>query len=362
MRIAVVIPEMGTGGAEAVAGALARHHVAAGHEVTLFSSGGWRMPALEADGVRLHEVPLQGRRLRDLVTAIRRLRRADLAGFDTVHAHNAKAALAARAALGRRRSGPALLVTAHGFLARDRSRATRLLAGTADHVVAVSEETADRLYEHGLPADRVSVIENAIEPPARHDRAEARRRLGLTPDEPVVLCLARMTVQKRHDLLLDAWLDWSGPPPTLLVAGDGPTRPALERRLRAGRGAGAVRMLGDRQDADWLLAAADVLVLPSDMEGLPLSVLEAMTLGVPVVASAVGGLVSLGPRAVELVPPGDGAGLREGVRRVLVDERRRAQLVTEGRALLAERFALDRMLAAYDDTVARVTGPPAERT
>lgn len=361
MRIAVVIPEMGTGGAEAVVGSLARHHLANGHEVTLFTAGGWRAPALAAAGVQVVEVPLRGRRLRDLVASVTRLRRSALRRADLVHAHNAKAALVARLALGRRGSGPPLLVTAHGFLAADRDLATRLLARTADHVVAVSDETADRLRDHGLPADRVSVIENSLEPPPGRDRPEARSRLGLHPDAPVVLCLARMTVQKRHDLLLEAWRDWPDPP-TLLVAGDGPTRPEVARLVTAYGLEGRVHLLGDRQDADWLLAACDVMVLPSDMEGLPVSVLEAMALGVPVVSSAVGGVAALGDDAVQLAAPGESRGLRDGVRRVLTEPDRRRQLVATGRTLVAERFAIGRMTEEYDMVLDRLGRTVGERS
>ena len=354
MRIAVVIPEMGTGGAEAIVAALGRHHVAEGHDVTVFTSGGWRVPGLEADGVEVVHLPLRGRNPVMLLSAVRALRRARLSSYDLVHVHNAKAAVAVRAAVGRRPAAPPVLVTAHGFLAPDRDRAARLLARVADHVVAVSDETADRLRDGGFPGERLSVVENGIEAPPRRDRAEARARLGLPEGEQMVLCLARMTVQKRQDLLLPVWAGWPDAP-LLLLAGDGPTRPRLEDLVRRHGLEDRVRFLGDRRDADWLLAAADALVLPSDMEGLPVSVLEAMLLGVPVVASAVGGVATLGG-ALELAPPGAGEGLRAGLARVLDDPGHRDRLVVAAQALVDRRFHPARMVASYDVVISTTSG------
>jgi glycosyltransferase involved in cell wall biosynthesis len=344
VRVAVVIPEMGTGGAEVVAATLARHHLARGHEVTVYSHGGWRTPPLVAQGARFVQVPLRGRRVAGLLAAARVMRRTGLHAADLVHAHNVKAALAARLALGLRRS-PAVLATAHGFLAPDRGRAAFWLARTADHVVAVSAETADRLREGGYPASRLSVIENAIEEPQAPSRTQARRQLGLHATRPVVLCLARMTGQKRHDLLLRAWHGWDAAP-TLLIAGDGPTRPRVERLVRDLRLDDRVQLLGNRQDPLRLISAADVLVLPSDMEGLPISVLEALWLGVPVVASAVGGLRELGG-AVTLVPPGESEGFRDAVTLLVSDTAAQERQRNAGRALVRERFVEDRMVEAY---------------
>ena len=354
MRIAVVIPEMGTGGAEASSPISPGTTTSTpGTRSRSFTNGGWRVEALESDGIRVAPVPLRGRNPLTMLAAVRTLRQAGLSTYDLVHVHNAKAAVAVRAALTGLRGAPPVLVTAHGFLAPDRDLAGRLLARVADLVVAVSDETADRLRDAGLPEERLTVIENAISAPPRRDRVEARRRLGLEPGERMVLCLARMTVQKRQDLLVEAWAGWSDAP-LLLLAGDGPTRPALEEAVRTQGVADRVRFLGDRRDADWLLAAADALVLPSDMEGLPVSVLEALSLGTPVVASAVGGVVTLAG-AVELAPQGSGPALRVGLARVLEDAGHRDRLVSAGRELVARRFRLEHMIASYDDVIATIS-------
>ena len=170
-----------------------------------------------------------------------------------------------------------------------------------------------------------------------------RAELGLTAEAPVALCVARLATPKRIDLLLDAWADV--PDAVLLLAGDGADRAALERQ--AAPLGERVRFLGERRDVGRLLSAADLVVLPSDREGLPMAVLEALAAGVPVVASAVGGIPQLGGDAVELVAPASADALAAGVRRVLDDADRRDALVSAGRELVDRRFSSARMQSDY---------------
>ena len=346
MRALTVIAEMGTGGAESVVADLAGHLVATGHEACVASDGGWRAEALAADGVTTLAVPLRASGPTQLARAVARLRRETAARpVDVVHAHNVRASLAAH--LGTRagrRSRPPLVTTVHGLADVDYARAARLLA-TSDLVVAVSGDVAERLTAGGLEPTRLCVIENAVPPPIDDPavRAEVRAELGLPPDSHVVLCVARLATPKRIDLLLEAWADV--PDATLLLAGDGADRAALEGQ--AAPLTGRVRFLGERRDVGRLLGAADLVVLPSDREGLPMAVLEALAAGVPVVASAVGGIPELGGDAVELVAPHRADALAAGVRRVLDDPSRRDALVSAGRALVQQRFSSARMQSDY---------------
>jgi glycosyltransferase involved in cell wall biosynthesis len=347
MRALTVIAEMGTGGAESVVADLAGHLVANGHEACVASNGGWRADALTADGVTTLAVPLRASGPTHLARAVARLRRETAARpVDVVHAHNVRASLAAH--LGTRagrRSRPPLVTTVHGLADADYVRAARVLA-VSDLVVAVSDDVAVRLTAGGLDPARLRVIENAVPPPAADPgvRAEVRAELGLTGESRVVLCVARLAAPKRIDLLLDAWVEV--PDATLLLAGDGADRAALERR--AAPLGDRVRFLGVRRDVGRLLDAADLVVLPSDREGLPMAVLEALAAGVPVVASAVGGIRQLGGDAVELVAPHRADALAAGVRRVLDDPARREARVSVGRALVGRRYSSARMQSDYD--------------
>lgn len=346
MRALTVIAEMGTGGAESVVADLAGHLVATGHEACIASNGGWRADALAADGVTTLAVPLRASGPTRLGCAVARLRRETAARpVDVVHAHNVRASVAAH--LGTRagrRSRPPLVTTVHGLADGDYARAATALS-VSDLVVAVSDDVAERLAAGGLDPARLRVVENAVPAATARPgvRDEVRRELGLPDAAPLVLCVARLATPKRIDLLLEAWADV--PDALLLLAGDGPDRAALQRQAAP---LSRVRFLGERRDVGRLLAATDLLVLPSDREGLPMAVLEALAAGVPVVASAVGGIPQLGADVIELVAPHRADALAAGVRRALDDPARRAAQVSAGRALVDRRFSSARMQSEYD--------------
>jgi glycosyltransferase involved in cell wall biosynthesis len=347
MRTLMVIAELGSGGAETMVDDLARGLTAHGDEVTVVSNGGWRADQLAADGIATLEVPLRSPGVPSLLRAALAIRQEVRRNpVDVVHAHNIRATLAARLGTFRRRDRPYVVCTVHGLAEADYATAVRLLRACADVVVAVSEDVEDRLLAAGLDSDRLLVVESATRTLTMIDRATARHELGLAPDRPTVLCLARLAKPKRHDLVLEAWPDVPGDA-LLLLAGEGPERPALERQVAAAGLTERVRFLGDCRDVARLLSASDALVLASDREGLPLSVLEAMSAGVPVVASAVGGMQSLDPEAVELVSPGSATELARGVTRVLTDPVRADAMRSRAKELWEGRFTSAAMVTTY---------------
>ncbi len=272
---------------------------------------------------------------------------------DLVHAHNIRATLAAYP-VARARRAP-LVTTVHGLGAQDYPRAVRVLRRCSDQVVAVSGAVAEDLERAGLPKARIRVVENSVSAPAvRPDDAAHLPDLPHLPASgPIVLCAARMTAQKRQDLLLRGWAAREHRTGHLLLAGDGPERPrheALARELGLGAD---VTFLGDRDDVGALLRRADLLALPSDWEGLPIGVLEALAADVPVLASAVGGLPDLAD-VLALVPAdGDDRELGERWGRALDRElagtarEEQRQRTARGRALVDTRFSPDRMVEAY---------------
>ena len=353
MRLLVVIADMGSGGAEDIAAQLSVSALEQGDDVTVATGGGWRLASLRQRGIATVAIPLASGRLGSTLRSALRLRR-HLGGSDVdlVHAHNVRATVAARLALHRRRGRDRrrtrIVTTVHGLASYRYPLAALALRWLSDEVVAVSDDVARRLAIGGLLTGRLRVIENgaAYAPPAPRD--QSRRDLDIAPGVPVVLCLARIAAPKRHDLLLEAWKRVAMPGAVLLIAGDGPGRPACERRARALALEG-VRFLGDRRDVARLLAASDLLVLPSDREGLPLTVLEAMAGGLSVVASNVGGLRSLDRDAVALVAPRSASALAEQVARLLRDVDLRTAMAARGRDLVDRRFSPGGMSAAYRD-------------
>jgi glycosyltransferase involved in cell wall biosynthesis len=357
MRLLSVIPQLGAGGAEVVAATLAVDARLQGHDVRLASADGFRVAALAEAGVGHVPVPLDGRRPRDLARSVRRLRSfRGPGGPDVVHAHNVKAALVARLAFG---GQVPVLTTLHGVPAAELGHAARMLGWTSDRVVAVSPYVAAQLEVYGFPPSRCRVVENAVVSPPSYPRRQAREELGLAPDAVVGLCLARFVDQKRHDLLVAAAARLTARP-VLLLAGDGATRPGVAEAVGRHRLGDSVRLLGERTDVDRLLAAADFLVLPTDWEGLPISLLEAMSVGLPVVVSRVGGVVETLGAAVRLAEPGSATALAEALADVIGDGQLRAELGRRGRALVAERFGPDRMLDAYRTLYDELAGVPSQ--
>jgi glycosyltransferase involved in cell wall biosynthesis len=200
------------------------------------------------------------------------------------------------------------------------SAGDRLPAGGAHAVLGASADRADRMRGGGARDVALAVVPApATAAPSAEAVGQARADMG-APGRPVVLAAGRCAEQKGFDVLLDAvvTLQDRDPAPRLVIAGDGP----LAGRLAAQSAAAGtdVRFLGARTDIPALLAAADVVVVPSHWEGQPLIVQEALQAGRPLVASRVGGIPALtGPDGALLVPPGDPGRLASAIASVLDD-------------------------------------------
>jgi glycosyltransferase involved in cell wall biosynthesis len=287
---------------------------------------------------------------------------------DALHLHASKAGLAGRLRTRFGRRVPTLFQP-HGWswLAVDgRLRAAslaweRAAARWTDLFVCVGAAEAEVGREQRV-AGRYTVVRNGVDRdrygvagPA--ERAAARYRLGLDPHAPLAVCVGRITRQKGQDVLLDAWprVRQACPDARLALVGDGDMRAGLEATASAG-----VTFAGAATDVRPWLAAADVVVLPSRWEGLPLTVLEAFASGRCVVASRVPGIAEAVPPAVgALVPPDDPAALAGALARRLGDaDRCRAE--GEAASAHAARFDLrhtfDRLAAATDEAVSRTGG------
>lgn len=172
-----------------------------------------------------------------------------------------------------------------------------------------SDAQARQLVDAGVAPDRIHVLRCGVEPPAEPpDRASSRATLGLAPDAFVVACVARLVSNKAVDVLIDAIARVADPAGriTLVVAGDGPLREALERQA-ADLLPGRVVFTGYLDDPGAVYAAADVCVVPSYNEAVPLVLHEAAHHGVPSVATDVGGVreaIRDGETGL-VVPPGD---------------------------------------------------------
>lgn len=257
----------------------------------------------------------------------------------------------------------------------------RLVAGVTDRVerrtVRRYVATSARVRALVAPAvhQPIDVVDHGITQerfgPTATSRQTTRSELDIAPDDPVLVCVARLVPGKGHDVLLDAFaiLRATWPDVHLLLVGDGPRRPELEARAERLGVARAVRFLGDRHDVPDLLGGADVFVLASETEGFGLCALEAMAAGLPVVATrcpAFEEFVVDGTTG-DLVAPGDARALARTLHDLLLDPQRGDRYGAAGHAVVADRYrpaAVARSLeAAYAQVVAhhpRRVAPIAE--
>jgi glycosyltransferase involved in cell wall biosynthesis len=183
-------------------------------------------------------------------------------------------------------------------------------------------------------------------------RQKTREVLGISLQAQLLLSVGRLTDQKGHIYLVDAmpYVLSHFPDALVLLAGDGSTRQGLEERVRELGIGGAVRFLGTRSDIPALLAAADLFVLPSISEGMPNALLEAMGMGVPVVAFFLGcveEIVTHGETGY-LVFPGDARALGEAIVSLLENLDLRMRLGKAGRELVEKKYTLEQMCESYE--------------
>ena len=248
---------------------------------------------------------------------------------------------------------PLVVQTQHlPWLMKDPRKKARLFSALepVDVVITVSEAQR-RTYERiGVPPALMTTVPNGIRTRERSlGRAAARAALGLDPDQPVVLTVGRLTVMKGQRYLVEAVpaLAERVPGVAVVLLGDGHLRAALSAQAEALGVADRVHLAGHRGDARALLDAADVFVLPSRHEGMPLAAMEAMDAGLPVVATDVIGtseVVAHGETGL-LVPPQDPAALAAALGEVLRDPDLRARLGAAGRARYEQCFTSARMAA-----------------
>jgi glycosyltransferase involved in cell wall biosynthesis len=245
-----------------------------------------------------------------------------------VHAHGLRAGLVAVLA---RPTVPVVVtwhnaVLAGGLRGRVSRLVERVVARRARVTLGASADLVERAAALGAPDARLGPVAAPALPPARRSRSAVRAEFRVAPDQPLIVSVGRLHPQKRYDVLVDAASRWRDldPAPVVVIAGSGPSYLPLAARISAARA--PVTLLGHRTDVSELLAGADLAVITSDWEARQLFAQEALTAGVPLVATEVGGLPELVGDAAVLVPPGDAAAVDEAVRTLLTDVERRAEL------------------------------------
>jgi glycosyltransferase involved in cell wall biosynthesis len=308
-------------------------------------------------------VPLRLDRLRDLGPALRLARLLREWRVDILHAHMFYSSLFA-APVGWLSGVPVVVETPH---VREHWRRTRLkssyvvdrLAGRfVDRFIAVSRANARYLLdEKALPAAKVVVIENGCDLGRFSGRCDPapglKQGLGFGAADPVLVVVGRLEPQKGHSVLLQALplVLREFPRTRLVCVGEGGQRAALEAQTASLELNEAVRFVGYRRDVESWLALADVMVLPSFYEGLPLAAIEALAARTPVVATAVDGTpeVVVDGHTGLTVPAGDPHALAGAIIRLLREPERARQLALAGRRWVEDRFSQERQVRRTEE-------------
>ena len=259
---------------------------------------------------------------------------------------------------------PLIVHTSHGFAFHEGSPATtlrfystleRIASGWCDRIVSVSEFHRSWAIALGMcRPGRIVAIPNGIADLVRNPNikpAELRRQLGARSDDLLILNTSRLAPDKGLEYLIEAaaTIPPMGRRVKIIIAGDGPARDGLEQLAAKLGVTDRVTFIGFREDVSDLLAACDLVVLPSLREGLSIALLEAMAAGKPIIATSIGSqreVASHGDMAL-FVPPADAPSLREGILRLAGDQALMARLGNNARAVYENFYTEDRMLQSY---------------
>jgi sugar transferase (PEP-CTERM/EpsH1 system associated) len=256
---------------------------------------------------------------------------------------------------------PAILFTEHGrtfpdFRRPKRVLVNRLLLERRDRVVAVGKSVREALLRfEGIPKERVTVIYNGMNTaayaPGVHDRNAVRAELGVGAEDLVILQVARLDPIKDHATALRTLehVVWHHKHARLVLVGEGPELGNIQNLIRERGLETSVRVLGLRKDIPRLMRAADIFLLTSLSEGIPLTLIEAMAAGLPIVATQVGGVPELVEEGITglLAPVADDAYLADCILRLARNPQLCEQMGELARQAAGRYFSESQMHAHY---------------
>lgn len=334
-------------------------------ELVYFRNTSFLVDELRAQGIVVHHVPKRSRLDLRFVLAYASLLRRNR--YDLVHAFSLTAELWTLLAglLARRR--PPLVASVRGLYLDQPAPFWRLKRYVLSRSVAVIANAragaAAAAQRSGVAPERFSVVPNGMLPIERQPRdasTRLRQAIGAPPDRRFCLFVGRLVTQKNLPCLVRALAMM--PPasrPWIALAGNGPLRAQVEAMREAAGLSGDIRLLGEREDTAALMQAADFLVLPSSFEGMSNVLMEAMSVGCPVIASVVGGnpeLVEDGQTGL-LFPDDDAHALAAQLQRMSSDPALRARLAENAARTMHERYSIDNLVAATSAIYERCLAP-----
>ena len=301
-------------------------------------------------GISVRMVHCRGRADWRAVRQIKEYIRED--AVDVIHTHGYKADLYGYFAA--RSAGKPIVATCHNWVGGTAAlgiynRLDRMILKRFNAIAAVSDTVSERLFKSGIPANKIKMIANGVDVEA-FERAHALPELRVSPGK-VIGVVARLDLQKGFEYLLAAVRELSAAFKDIkvVIVGEGPDRAAIEQMIERYGLQHTVILAGQQSDMPAVYASIDIFVLPSLNEGLPMTLLEAMAASKPVIATRVGAI----PSVIEdgktglLVNPGDTAGLRDAMARLLADAERSQRMATQAHEWVARHYTSAAMAGQY---------------
>jgi glycosyltransferase involved in cell wall biosynthesis len=350
MKIAHVVDSMEVGGAEMLVSQMCRLQREQGHDPCVYA-----VSSLGALGERMRKEgfavqPHVGRHLSDATRNFFRIFKE--ARPDVVHLHNPTPTV--YAAMSARMAGvPSIVSTRHSLVARPRRLIVELkyayAAAFCDWIVGICDATTSNIKSiHGIPARKIVRVYNGADPMLRVTKEQWPPKSGFT-----LVYVGRLEPVKNHSLLLHAFCLAlkSMPGLRLWMVGDGSERTALESLASQLGITSHVTFWGQQLDVAPFLSAADAFVMSSTSEGLPISLLQAFSMGLPAIVTDVGGMAEVVrlAQAGVTTPVTDPSGMTAGILRLAENDAERAQFSKNAEAAFHSRFTLQTMADAYMD-------------
>lgn len=371
MKVLLLTTHLNLGGIGIYTTSLARSLKASGDEVTIASSGGELVNDMKREGISHIEIPVNTSAdigLHTIAAYLKLLPVVNGKPIDIIHAQTRVTEIIAH--MLSKKSKAAFVATCHGFFKRRFLR--RIFPCWGDYTIAISDAVRQHLVcDFKVPKERVGIIYNGIDMErfkrlaSARDKLHIKKEYGLT-DHPVVGIISRLSGIKGHRYLIGAFAKALKriPDIQLLIIGDGRTRykKGLERQAELLGITQRVKFHCACKDTSIPLSVIDVFCHPSLQEGLGLSILEAMAMEVPVVASDVGGIYTLIKDRSNglLVPPRDEEALSEAIISILSDKAKASAMAKLSKAAVKEKFTLEAMTKRVSELYKKALKPDSD--
>jgi len=352
MNILFLANHLNTGGITSYITNLSTGLKKRGHNLFIASSGGELFGTLKDAGIFCWYVPMNTKNefsLKIARSAFRLSKRIKSNHIDIVHSNSRTTQVLG--CILKRFNNVRHIFTCHGFFKRRLSR--RIFPCWSDEVIAISAQVQEHLInDFRLSKERISLICNGIDterftPVSFNNKKEAKISLGLSSN-PVIGILARLSDVKGHKYLIEAMKEvlLVYPNAQLLIAGEGRMEIGLKRLARDLNINRSVHFVSNAIDTRKIISALDLFVLPSLQEGLGLALMEAMSMGLAVVGSAVGGIKTLIQDRHNglLVRPGDSLAIAQAITSLISDPDLALNLGENARKYIIKEFSLEKMI------------------